>query len=557
MDDIILGKDLFNQNKFDESVQCFIKILKDDRVSVEEKNICYEYLIKINELLCLDHELDLVEDQYLDFLKKEKLNIIRVKMLKKKLKKKFCKNRTTKLFELWELLATIGKLDQAKQVIRLLIDLLKEQKNTGKLNTVLKDYLQSYGDDEYYQTALLESYSIEGKWDEIDQYLEKQICEKPMAVLDFYPRTYGVLDGLIDDEDLLIGKYQYLALYYIFSLLLQFNKYQKEVQKELINIIFETIAINGICDKMLLIILEYIKVFKSWQILFDVDYYVEFAKNICQNKSVLASILDKIATLKALAPKKSLSEDIGESKADVHDNFGELIKQKNQNDQKSTEVQKLERDILFLKSIGNKKKVKEKLKQLKQQDGNNTIIENAKESGNLENGLDPRKDLEEILHKICLQTCDQAKVVPDNIHLNEVAFTRYLETLDQQLAKKYYEDIVVALFVTGMSEAALFFLNKVKSDSVINCSDQINFKMEYLKIAILLEMNRYSDVIIGVDDVIGKMPLRENEKVDFLYLKGEALRKINKKKEALKIFKQIVKRQKNYRMVEARIKELE
>ena len=180
-----------------------------------------------------------------------------------------------------------------------------------------------------------------------------------------------------------------------------------------------------------------------------------------------------------------------------------------------------------------------------------------KESSSLENGQDPLKDLEEILYKIALLTNDQAVLSQDDLHLNEVAFTRYLETLDQPTIKKYYEDIVVALFVTGMNEAALFFLEKVKCDPTVNSNDMIYVKMEYLKMAILLEINRYSDVIIGVNDVVGKMPLRKNEKVDFLYLKGEALRKTGNKKEALKIFKQIEKDQKNYRMVEARIKELE
>ncbi|OFZ53253.1 MAG: hypothetical protein A2328_06765 [Bdellovibrionales bacterium RIFOXYB2_FULL_36_6] len=399
----------------------------------------------------------------------------------------------------------------------------------------------------------MEVFLLEGKWEEINKFLEKNISEKSTNILNFYQRTYNILDKFMEDEDLLVGKYKFLALYYIFSLFLQFNKHQKEVQKELINIIFETVAINGLCERMLLVILEYLKIFKSWQLLFDVDYYVEYAKTICTDNTMLTTIVDKIKDLKSHESPSSLSENSG----DTYENFGELIRQKNQNEKKSTEVQKLERDILFLKSIGNKKKAKEKLKQLKQQDGNNTIIENVKESSSLENGQDPLKDLEEILYKIALLTNDQAVLSQDDLHLNEVAFTRYLETLDQPTIKKYYEDIVVALFVTGMNEAALFFLEKVKCDPTVNSNDMIYVKMEYLKMAILLEINRYSDVIIGVNDVVGKMPLRKNEKVDFLYLKGEALRKTGNKKEALKIFKQIEKDQKNYRMVEARIKELE
>ena len=329
------------------------------------------------------------------------------------------------------------------------------------------------------------------------------------------------------------------------------------MRKDLINIIYEAVAINGLCDKMLLIILEYIKVYKSWSLLFDVDYFVEYTKKICTSDIMLTIIIGKIENLKPYAPKLSPSENVRESEDIVYDNFGELIRKKNQNEQKSTEVQKLERDIVFLKSIGNKKKAKEKLKQLKQQDGNNTIIENTKESGKLDNGKDPIADLKDILQKIYLQTNNQTEAAPNNIGLSEVAFKRYLEKLDQQITQKYYVDIVVALFVTGLEDAALFFLDKVKSDPVINCSDMIYVKMEYLKIAILLEMNRHSDVIIGVDNVVEKMPLRKNEKVDFLYLKGEAFRKKGNKKEALEIFKYIVKNQKHYRMVEARIKELE
>ena len=557
MDDILLGKDLFNQNKFDESIQCFNKVLKEDQASVVDQNICYEYLIKINELLCLDQELDLVENQYLDFLKKEKLDILRIKMLKKKLNSKICKNKTTKLFELWELLETNGKLGQAKQVIRLLIDLLKSHKNTGKLSLVLKNYQQSYGDDDYFQTTLLEVYLLEGKWEEVDGFLEKSLSEKSTEVLNFYPRTYRILDEFIEDENLLIGKYKYLAFYYIFSLFVQSNKDYKKIQKDVINIIYEAVAINGLCDRMLVIILEYIKIYKSWSLLCNEDYFVEYAKKVCTSNKVIPVIISKIEELKSCAPVQSSSESVRENEDEVDDNFGELIKQKHRNEQKSTEVQKLERDILFLRSIGNKKKVKEKLKQLKQQDGNNTIIENTKESSRKDNTRDPLGDLEDILQKIHLQTDNRKDTASNNIRLNEVAFKRYLETLDQQITQKYYEDIVVALFVTGMNEAALFFLDKVKRDPVINCNDVVYVKIEYLKIAILLEMNKCGDVIIGVDDIVGKMPLRINEKIDFLYLKGEALRKTGNVKEALEIYKYIVKKQKHYRMVEARIKELE
>jgi len=557
MDDILLGKDLFNQNKFDESIQCFNKVLKEDQASVVDQNICYEYLIKINELLCLDQELDLVENQYLDFLKKEKLDILRIKMLKKKLNSKICKNKTTKLFELWELLETNGKLGQAKQVIRLLIDLLKSHKNTGKLSLVLKNYQQSYGDDDYFQTTLLEVHLLEGKWEEVDGFLEKSLSEKSTEVLNFYPRTYRILDEFIEDENLLIGKYKYLAFYYIFSLFVQSNKDYKKIQKDVINIIYEAVAINGLCDRMLVIILEYIKIYKSWSLLCNEDYFVEYAKKVCTSNKVIPVIISKIEELKSCAPVQSSSESVRENEDEVDDNFGELIKQKHRNEQKSTEVQKLERDILFLRSIGNKKKVKEKLKQLKQQDGNNTIIENTKESSRKDNTRDPLGDLEDILQKIHLQTDNRKDTASNNIRLNEVAFKRYLETLDQQITQKYYEDIVVALFVTGMNEAALFFLDKVKRDPVINCNDVVYVKIEYLKIVILLEMNKCGDVIIGVDDIVGKMPLRINEKIDFLYLKGEALRKTGNVKEALEIYKYIVKKQKHYRMVEARIKELE
>jgi len=102
----------------------------------------------------------------------------------------------------------------------------------------------------------------------------------------------------------------------------------------------------------------------------------------------------------------------------------------------------------------------------------------------------------------------------------------------------------------------LFFLYETKIIKK-NKNFEESIMFEYLRIETLFKRKKMKQVIIRSDLVLCKFPLLEHERLSFMYIKAEALQRLNMRAEAIKYFKKIIKSDPFYRLSKKRLEELE
>lgn len=141
---------------------------------------------------------------------------------------------------------------------------------------------------------------------------------------------------------------------------------------------------------------------------------------------------------------------------------------------------------------------------------------------------------------------------PNDDEQNRVLGT--LKFITEEELRNRGKDMIVAFQLLGMEKVVLTLC-----EQVIKHTDDVKEKASlfFIQAQALFNSGDYFKAIDLIDELLGKEPLYEDERMAFLYLKAEACLKVKKIKQAREIFGKIKKINPHYRLVRERLNSLE
>jgi len=107
---------------------------------------------------------------------------------------------------------------------------------------------------------------------------------------------------------------------------------------------------------------------------------------------------------------------------------------------------------------------------------------------------------------------------------------------DKAIFKQYH---AVALAIAGRYDEALSVINKYLEE------DPGSIELAKGKARILMSMKRYEETVKFIDEFVSRIPEMMSSKLDLIKIKGEALYHMERYDDALKVFKEVLKHNKN------------
>lgn len=218
-------------------------------------------------------------------------------------------------------------------------------------------------------------------------------------------------------------------------------------------------------------------------------------------------------------------------------------------------VKKLESEIRLLKGEGHYEKVAQLVTELEKFVPSHDYVKELYErqmfdeaSRRLKQHKNIDEEREELLREIQLFTRNDRDSDEERA---ESTLKKMIEYMDQDLFREAQTDLAMACLGLGFPSLAVSVLD----DPRVEETQQGPGKNSYLKTYCLIEGDQAHKALDFLNEKILVLPLNESEYVCFLYMKGEALRALGRRLEALKVFKSVSELNPRYRLVRLRLRE--
>jgi len=160
-----------------------------------------------------------------------------------------------------------------------------------------------------------------------------------------------------------------------------------------------------------------------------------------------------------------------------------------------------------------------------------------------------QKDIVSIVDQVIRE--DDASLVTRDAH--DIALEKYVEYMSERTLIESYRDIIVSLVMLESYTAALGVIARLEPLLV---GDEDVALLAYLKVVVLYRGGNAREAMSLIDFACKERSMREHSIADLMYIKAEILKNFGKNREALQVYKEILK-SKDHRLVRQRIKEIE
>lgn len=265
---------------------------------------------------------------------------------------------------------------------------------------------------------------------------------------------------------------------------------------------------------------------------------------------------DKSFLLRKIEGMKFIKRDGAEEIDLADDLFDEGI------EKQDITIRRLVNQINILKDERDLEGATELLKRLKEIDKEHTLVKELEEKEHKLKGSklsSIKKSISEIEQDLLNELSVYTKSVNDVTSEDESYLKLYtkknIELMPIDELKEQKAELIYSYNALGFYENSLKVISRILSECEVDLKDELDIL--YLKSEIMRMNQNYYGALNEVEKCIDEKPMTENEKISFYYLKGEILRELGRKKDALKSYAKVYSLNKKFRMVAYRLKEIE
>lgn len=215
---------------------------------------------------------------------------------------------------------------------------------------------------------------------------------------------------------------------------------------------------------------------------------------------------------------------------------------------------KMERAVEFLREIGEESKAINLSQRLEESSDSVTpLIDLTDEQ---QKSQDIIESLQKSLDAFSLRMKEHSHELAVQDEGSDARMMSYLKKDGVVITESNFKDMTVALMEMGMSSSAMTVLDKISLIGTSGWSLERRIELKYLQIEVLRRLGRIGDALSIVKEMIETWALKEAEQLCFHYLAGEIYRENDILDRALFHYRVAYQMDKNYRMVEERIREI-
>jgi len=264
---------------------------------------------------------------------------------------------------------------------------------------------------------------------------------------------------------------------------------------------------------------------------------------------------------------KNLSLEIENTKNIERGSFGEIDMGddlfEDEDEKKDITIRRLVNKINILKVDSDMEGATRLLEQLREIDKDHSLVKEIEEKEYRKIGTKIKKisrTTSEIENDLLLELTKYTtkEISSDNEeenHLERVARKSY-ELMENEEVLLHYSELLFTFNTLGFYSVSLSLIDRVLS--LFEEEDLVQkIELTYLKCETFRMAQNYYGSLNEIEDSLDSLALTDKERVSFYYLKGEVLRELGKKREALKSYAKVYSLDKKFRMVSYRLKEIE
>ncbi|MBT7608536.1 MAG: hypothetical protein HN576_02190 [Bacteriovoracaceae bacterium] len=347
------------------------------------------------------------------------------------------------------------------------------------------------------------------------------------------------------------------------------NYYEVRILMSLINIDKNTNRsdfINDVFDRLI----QYPEEKKWYQLLINYSLKFERKKLGLMSIEVLTKQKDKLnvkhglsGKLRYLQENLEILPDIKEEVVMENSDMGlDLFTSEAKEETTFDKINKLERDIMFVRNSGNEASLEGLYRELIKLDENNDCLRDyynskwIKEASRAKLNRKTVKEIESDLLKEIEPFCLGEYENEDDKTSLIRGCKKYLELIDKEDFRINMKDYYMAFYWMGLYEICCFAIDKYLN-LYVNIPLDRYLSLIYLKIVALIELESFYLASDLCEELIFNKPMMDDEKINIMYLLGEVSVKLNRKDKAHEAFSWVIKVNPKYRLAKMRLKNIE
>jgi hypothetical protein len=224
-------------------------------------------------------------------------------------------------------------------------------------------------------------------------------------------------------------------------------------------------------------------------------------------------------------------------------------------------INKLVQQINLLKQDNNLDGATKLLRELRELDEDHSLVRELEEKEHLETGSKVKRfkksitEIEaELLQEIELFSSRPTVSCDQKDHMERVS-KKYVELTDLSQLEQECDHLIYTFNSFEFYAVSIMLIDRILQNHEEEIEKELH--LIYLKCETLRLSSNFYGALNIIEELLDEKPLTNNEKVSFLYLKGELLRSLGRKSDALKSYSKVFRLNKNFRMVVDRLKEIE
>ncbi|WP_417337156.1 hypothetical protein [Halobacteriovorax marinus] len=317
-----------------------------------------------------------------------------------------------------------------------------------------------------------------------------------------------------------------------------------ERKKEFLKSIYELLLVNSETPQTLEFLLEY-SVEMGHKDLAD-----EVKALLVKDFHYLEEELDRKVS-KLVEVKREAIEEI-----DLADDlFGD------EPESKDITIRRLVNQINLLKDEKDLEGATELLRKLKEIDKEHTLVKELEEKEHKVKGSKlslPKRTIaeieQELLNELSIYV-DKVETTTDEDSYLRIYTKKNVELMKIEELESQFRELVYSYNSLGFYENSILVLDRIYDET--NLEIKAELEVLFLKAEVMRMAQNYYGALNIIERCLDEKPMTDNEKLSFYYLKGELLREVGRKKDALVAYSKVYSINKKYRMVAYRLKEIE
>ncbi len=543
--------DLLSENKFSEALDAFEELRKNEDPIIKESVLLN--LIKLKKILnkkTADDKIHLAELMIQKRKFKDAISQLESVDATERYSKK------THLYLLYKSHSRSGLIQEASKLGKEYVRELMTLKKYHLLEKFLPEYVTEIGAAKIAKEMEIESKVCQGKVDDLEEMF-------PNLLQDYSEDKQVEIDliTLVQERLNERGKsFSKTPIYKTTRLITAFgNDLPQEGswdrKKRIINEVFDGVLSNPNSPVFYRLLVKYAVASKRKELCYStVEYMLKNKENLGIKRGEqkrLEKLSEEIITWAEDEDKEVNYEDL--------DMGTDLFKEYNDGSNIFQKIKKIERDIEFLRSTNNEEEVQVLLEELRELDDEHTLVKELNEEKTRNEAsrvLGKKKSLETVKDDLLeqIERFSHLRVEDEQEGRIDRTIGIQVELLEESIFDRNKMDLVIALMEMGLYSAALKCLERNIPED-----ENIDQKMNYLslKIQLLKESGKIHEALDVCQETIANYPLKDDEKINFVYMEGELARQMKKNTQAVAAYKWVEMIHPGYRLVRQRLREFE